>query len=220
VREPRRSGTKNWTGYLVVLDVWPEVISWGYLLVPKDLDLERRRAAPGGRVPARFGRAAGNHDRSGEPGVSGLRGAVGRRGFIVYSPYNPNAVRGGDRFRVLQRMANPTKCSIFSVIIGQHQRILQWLGQQPMVDPDRIGLYGLSYGGKTAMRVPAVLDGYALSICSGDFNEWIRKIVTPVRHHRSRRRIRSVSAVICSRRSTRSWSSTWATRSTMPRWPP
>ena len=25
------------------------------------------------------------------------------------------------------------------------------------------------------MRVPAVLNRYALSICSGDFNEWIRK---------------------------------------------
>jgi hypothetical protein len=25
------------------------------------------------------------------------------------------------------------------------------------------------------MRVPAILDGYCLSICSGDFNEWIWK---------------------------------------------
>jgi hypothetical protein len=28
------------------------------------------------------------------------------------------------------------------------------------------------------MRVPAVLDRYALSICSGDFNDWIKKNVT------------------------------------------
>ena len=26
------------------------------------------------------------------------------------------------------------------------------------------------------MRVPPVLDRYALSICSGDFNEWVRKL--------------------------------------------
>jgi hypothetical protein len=25
------------------------------------------------------------------------------------------------------------------------------------------------------MRIPAVLEGYCLSICSGDFNDWIRK---------------------------------------------
>jgi len=28
------------------------------------------------------------------------------------------------------------------------------------------------------MRVPALLDRYCLSICSADFNEWIRKNVT------------------------------------------
>ena len=28
------------------------------------------------------------------------------------------------------------------------------------------------------MRVPAVLDGYALSICSGSFNDWTRKVVS------------------------------------------
>ena len=27
------------------------------------------------------------------------------------------------------------------------------------------------------MRVPPLLDGYCLSICSGDFNDWARKIV-------------------------------------------
>ena len=44
------------------------------------------------------------------------------------------------------------------------------------MDPKRIGFYGLSYGGKTAVRVPTILsDRYALSICSADFNEWILK---------------------------------------------
>ena len=52
------------------------------------------------------------------------------------------------------------------------------------MDPDRIAFYGLSYGGKTAMRVPALLDGYCLSICSGDFNEWIWKNVS-TRHRYS-----------------------------------
>ena len=79
---------------------------------------------------------------------------------------------------MLQRKANPLKLSIFSFIIGQHRRILDWLKTLPWVDGERIGFYGLSYGGKTAMRVPAVLEDYALSICSGDFNQWIWKNVT------------------------------------------
>ncbi len=32
--------------------------------------------------------------------------------------------------------------------------------------------------GKSAMRTPAVLTDYCLSICSGDFNEWVRKCVS------------------------------------------
>ena len=31
---------------------------------------------------------------------------------------------------------------------------------------------------ESAMRTPAVLTDYCLSICSGDFNEWIRKCVS------------------------------------------
>ena len=62
--------------------------------------------------------------------------------------------------------------------MGQHRRILDWLKTLPWVDGERIGFYGLSYGGKTAMRVPAVLEDYALSICSGDFNQWLWKNVT------------------------------------------
>ena len=43
------------------------------------------------------------------------------------------------------------------------------------MDPKRIGFYGLSYGGKTAMRVPALVTDYCLSICSADFGEWVWK---------------------------------------------
>ena len=52
------------------------------------------------------------------------------------------------------------------------------LGHLNLLDRNRIGLYGLSWGGKVAMRVPALEPRYALSICSGDFNEWIWKNAT------------------------------------------
>lgn len=55
---------------------------------------------------------------------------------------------------------------------------MNWLSSLPNVDPNRIAFYGLSYGGKTAMRVPALVPQYCLSICSGDFNEWIWKNAT------------------------------------------
>jgi dienelactone hydrolase len=171
--------TDRWTAYEVVLDVWPDVFAWGYLLVPKGIAAGERRPA----VVCQHGLEGVPDDVvNDDPESQGFRyykafaARLAERGFVTYAPHNP--YRGGDRFRVLQRKANPLGKSLFSVIIGQHQRTLEWLGSLPFVDPARIGFYGLSYGGKTAMRVPAVLDGYALSICSADYNDWIRKNVT------------------------------------------
>src|ERR1700683_4044272 len=93
--------------------------------------------------------------------------------FVTFSPQNPYI--GDDRFRLIQRKAHPLKLALFSFILGQHQRILEWLSDLPFVDGDRIGFYGISYGGKTAIRVPPLLERYALSICSADFNEWVWK---------------------------------------------
>lgn len=166
----------KWTGYTVVLDVWPGVITWGYLLVPNDLRPEERRPA----VVCQHG-ISGTPDSTLDPSSSAYGGfatKLAEEGFVVFSAYNPNRARGHERFLDLQRLGHPIKRSIFSVILGQHDRVLDFLSDLPFVDPARIGFYGLSYGGKTAMRVPALLDRYALSICSGDFNEWIRKTIT------------------------------------------
>jgi hypothetical protein len=115
-----------------------------------------------------------------DPGAFAYYKAFGdelvRRGFLVYAPQNP--YRGGDRYRVIQRMSNPLKRSLFSHIIAQHEQTLGWLATLPSVDPKRIAFYGLSYGGKTAMRVPPLVDRYCLSICSGDFTDWPRTIAT------------------------------------------
>jgi len=165
-----------YTGYEVVLDVYPDVFAYGILLLPKDLGESERRPV----VVCQHG-LEGRPGMVADPAVDeaaynqyGCR--LAQRGFVVYAPQNPYI--GGDAFRVLQRKANPLKKSLFAFIVRQHQRTLEWLQQQPFVDPDRIALYGISYGGKTAMRVPALLDGYCLSICSADFNEWIWKNVS------------------------------------------
>ncbi len=165
----------NWTGYEVVLPVWPDVIAYGVLLVPKDMKPGERRPV----VVCQHGLEGRPQDLV-EPKTPAAENAYQRfaarladRGFIVYAPQNPYIFE--TQFRQIQRKANPLKLSLFSFIIGQHQRALEWLSSLPFVDPQRIGFYGLSYGGKTAMRVPPLLERYALSICSGDFNEWIWK---------------------------------------------
>ena len=160
-----------------MLDVWEDVFAWGILLIPGDLEPGERRPV----VVAQHGLEGLPQDVI-ETEVDSFRAyhayaaQLADMGFIVYAPHNP--YRGRDRFRQLQFKANPLKLSLFSFIVGQHRQTLDWLKTLPFVDGDRIGFYGLSYGGKTAMRVPAILEDYALSICSADFNEWIWKNVT------------------------------------------
>jgi dienelactone hydrolase len=165
----------KWTGYEVMLPLWPNVFAYGILLLPKAL-------IPGERRPV----VVCQHGLEGRPQDLIKSDAVGEgyyhhfaarladQGFIVYCPQNPYL--GGDKFRKLLRLAHPLQLTLFSFILSQHERTLDWLCTLDCVDAARIGFYGLSYGGKTAVRVPPLLERYALSICSGDFNEWIWKV--------------------------------------------
>lgn len=164
---------EKFKGYEVVLDVFEDVIAGGILLLPTDLQ-------PGERRPVVVcqhgleGTALSTLDQRKDRFLErGFAAELALRGFIVYAPQNP--YRGGDAFREIQRKSNPLKRSLFSYIIPQHERTLEWLCTLPHVDPDRIAFYGISYGGKTAVRVPPFVPQYALSICSADFNEWIGK---------------------------------------------
>jgi hypothetical protein len=107
--------------------------------------------------------------------------ALADRGYIVFAPQNPYI--GRERFRTIQRKAWPLGQSLFAVIFRQHERILQWLESHESVDTSRIAFYGLSYGGKSAMRIPAALEKYCLSICSADFDEWVIKCVNTDRQY-------------------------------------
>ena len=161
----------KWTGYDVVLDVYPDLIAYGVLLLPKDLKAGERRPVvvcqhglEGRPRDVIAGDVAAYHD---------FATRLCERGFVVFAPQNLYLF--GDRFRTLQRKANPLGKTLYSLIVPQHQQITDWLKTQPFVDPARIAFYGLSYGGKTAMRVPPLVTNYCLSICSADFNEWVWK---------------------------------------------
>ena len=170
-RSRRTWETEKYTGHEVMLDVFPDVMAYGVLLVPKDLK-------PGEKRPV----VVCQHGLEGRPTDTFLNdhyayhdfaARLCERGFITFAPQNPYIFK--NKFRTLQRKANPLGKTLFSVIVPQHQQIVNWLKTQPNVDADRIAFYGLSYGGKSAMRIPALVTDYCLSICSADFNEWVTK---------------------------------------------
>ncbi|MCA9039645.1 MAG: hypothetical protein KDA65_04780 [Planctomycetaceae bacterium] len=165
----------DFTGYEVMLDVFPDVIAGGILLVPKGIpEGEERPLVVCQHGLEGLAMDCVTYDEDRFKYYKAFASELAKQGFVTYSPQNP--YRGGDKFRTLQRKSNPLKRSLYSYIIPQHRQTVRWLGKLPYVDANRIAFYGLSYGGKTAMRVPPFVEEYCLSICSGDFDEWIVKI--------------------------------------------
>jgi len=163
--------TENWSAWEIWLDVFPDVGAYGILLLPQNLKPNEQRPV-----------VVCQHGLEGRP-LYTIRGdhrayhdyaaKLCEDGFITFAPQNIYVFK--DRFRTLQRKANTIGKTLFSIMVPQHQQIVNWLKSQPYVDGDRIAFYGLSYGGKSAMRIPALVTDYCLSICSGDFNEWVLK---------------------------------------------
>jgi hypothetical protein len=181
-RSRKRYETDKWTGYWIELDVWQGISAGGILLVPKNIKEGERRPV----VVFQHG-LGGLPEPLIDPEIKSVYYSFGSKmadeGYIVYAPQNSYGLfideqHNRKSFRLFQRMANPLKQSVFSITIGQHEQTLRWLKQQPHVDSERIGFYGLSYGGKSAMRIPPVLKDYKIVICSADFSDWVWNMTT------------------------------------------
>lgn len=166
----------RYTAYEVLLDVYPDVFTSGLLLLPKSIRRGERRPV----VVCQHGLEGRPQNvadtRVSDPCYNQYACRLAERGFVVYAPQNPYI--GEQAFRTLQRMANPLSKTFFAFIIRQHERTLEWLSSQPFVDPERIAFYGLSYGGFSAVRIPAIVQQYCLSICSANFSEWNWKVAS------------------------------------------
>ncbi|MCK0136076.1 hypothetical protein [Arenibacter sp. S6351L] len=156
----------GWKGYEVILDVWEGVFSWGILAVPNDIEQGEQRPV----VVLQHGIRGLPSTAIESKSYKGVVPALANRGFVVFSPHNP--------YQFTIRKANAIKATAFSVIIPQHKQILKFLGSLDYVDADRIALYGKSFGGRTALRVPIVLKEYRAVISSAYFNDWVRKTVS------------------------------------------
>ncbi|MBI5087108.1 MAG: prolyl oligopeptidase family serine peptidase, partial [Acidobacteria bacterium] len=176
VRSRKAMQSARWQAWEVEFDVREGVFGQGFLLLPGD-------QKPGERRPL----VVVQHGLNGRPQMlidaseprdkevyRNFAAQLADFGYVVYVPQNPYT----GEFRHLVRMANPLGLSLYSLIRAQYDVMLDWLVALPQVDPERIGFYGLSYGGKTALRIPPFDQRYKVAICAGDFNEWIRKLTS------------------------------------------
>lgn len=176
VRTQQCGEAPSWIAYQVEFDVRPGLIGAGYLLLPRSLKAGEKRPL----IVMQHG-LSGHADwlfKSTDPSVietyRNFGATLAEQGYIVYLPQAPHS----GNFRQITRMSHPLGLTLFSFIRAQYQQALDWLVTLPQVDSGRIGFYGLSYGGKTALRVPVFDERFKAIACGGDFNEWVRKLTT------------------------------------------
>src|SRR5262249_21099957 len=132
VRSRRVYEEPKYVGYEVVMDVFPDVIGYGILLVPKDIKEGERRPV----VVCQHGLEGRPQDVADpdkdNPAYHRFACQLAERGFVTYAPQNLYIFT--DRFRTLQRKANSIKKTLFSVIVPQHQQAVDWLAGLPFVD--------------------------------------------------------------------------------------
>jgi len=166
-----------YTCYEVVLDVLPDFILYGFLLVPNNIQAGERRPL----IVAQHGRGGTPRtlmslQNGGRKTYHEIAPRLAERGYLVFSPQNPYVFE--DRYRQLVRKANPLQWTIYSYIHLQYEQMFDWLDTLPFVDGARIAFIGQSYGGKTAVRVPPVMPRFCLVVATGDFNEGIIKMAS------------------------------------------
>src|SRR4029079_7712893 len=109
-----------------------DVFAYGILLVPKGIKQGERRPV----VVCQHG-LEGRPQFVADPSVNNpaynqYAVRLAERGFITYAPQNPYIFE--DRFRTLQRKANPLKKTLFSIIVPQHEQTGDWLASLAIVD--------------------------------------------------------------------------------------
>ena len=167
---------KTWTGYEVMLDVYPDVFAYGILLLPKDLKPGEKRPVvvcqhglegrPTDTIDVEKRRRSTTTSRAGSS--NSATSSTRRRTRTSARPLPADPAEG--QAAEGRRCSASSSASTSAPSTGS-KRCRTWTRR-------RIAFYGLSYGGKTAMRVPAIEKRYCLSICSADFNEWVGKNVS------------------------------------------
>ena len=164
--------TPEFSGHHLQVRVYDGVNAYGILLTPKSI-------RPGQRLPVVFvqhGYANRPEDAIGldsTPRMQELYGRFGmrlaQRGYVVFAPMI--GVQDGVKRTQLVRQSHLLGLTPVGLELKKFGRVLDYLAALPFADAERVGFYGLSYGGYTALRIGPGEPRFKVVIASGDFNE-------------------------------------------------
>jgi dienelactone hydrolase len=152
------------TYYRATIPILPHVNAEGIYIIPKNLTgkaplIISMHGGGGSPEVALFHGGANYHDM--------VRGGV-KRGYVVFAPqhlFNADGYPKDIRNKTDQRL-RLVGTSLTAVEIAKITRSLDVLLKRPEVDPKRVGMVGLSYGGYYALVAPAVDPRIKVSVSS------------------------------------------------------
>jgi hypothetical protein len=203
-RSPLKSGEreilhdeKDFTASRFTLEILPGISTYAVELAPKSPARSALLVQHGyaGTPEVACGLTANANAEDYSYRSLGLRAV--RRGFHVLAIFHPSgygklddevsgvpgyshqpAQYGKNRLHRLAIMAGGT---MFGLDMMACSRGVDLLLQTPGIDANRVGIYGLSQGGQTALYLPAMDTRITASVCSAYFNHRYPKLVGPSR---------------------------------------
>jgi hypothetical protein len=98
------------------------------------------------------------------------------RGYLVFAPLDINSQA---KRRWLDRKGLLVGQRLQALEQFKVSRLVDYLSSRRDVDPKRIGAYGISWGGRTAMYLAAKDKRIRSCVISGHFNDFVPKMVKP-----------------------------------------
>ncbi|NUP99985.1 MAG: acetylxylan esterase [Armatimonadetes bacterium] len=167
------------------IEAWWITLPWrGNYRIRGVLGLPKQRAERLPLVIAQHGIGSDPEKVFGLTDASGAYASFGRRlindGFAVFAPMHVTG--GGPRGR-LERLCLMLGKKLWGLEINQYARLLDYLQQRPELDPERIGMWGLSLGGAYTLMTLPLEPRIKVGVSAAWFNHRVRKMVVDDPRH-------------------------------------
>lgn len=174
VREEAIRETETYVAKRVWIKAFDEVEVYGILLLPKKYSGKRPALMCLHGMAGTPELVCGIVDKSDYHNRFGLQAV--ERGYVVFAPVMMNA---GPKRNWLDRKAIMVGERMQGLEQFKIMRLVDYLAARPDVAADRIGVYGISWGGRTAMYAAALDPRLAACAVSGHFMESTQKMTKP-----------------------------------------